>query len=175
MASPTRWTWVWVSSGSWWWTGRPGMLQSMGLQRVRQDWATELKHMIIAVWERCCKEMWGCEGQQISDNVTGSEWHWNWDPEGEREAGVGSMCNGLALQWKNTVMCASRIWEGGRCLCRVLAIVDGARWDPQHVSPDHIKSIGLHSEKSGQPWKGPDALWCYLKLKSLRNSWSLLY
>ena len=34
MASPTQWTWVWVSPGSWWWTGRPGMLQSMGSQRV---------------------------------------------------------------------------------------------------------------------------------------------
>ena len=42
MASPTQWTWVWVSSGSWWWTGRPGGLQSMGLQRIRHDWATEL-------------------------------------------------------------------------------------------------------------------------------------
>ena len=42
MASPTQCTWVWVNSGSWWWTGRPGMLQSMGLQRVRHDWATEL-------------------------------------------------------------------------------------------------------------------------------------
>ena len=42
MASPTRWTWVWVNSGSWWWTGRPGMLQFMGSQRVRHDWATEL-------------------------------------------------------------------------------------------------------------------------------------
>jgi len=41
MASPTRWTWVWASSGSWGWTGKPGMLQSMGLQRVRQDWVTE--------------------------------------------------------------------------------------------------------------------------------------
>ena len=41
MASPTRWTWVWASSGSWWWTGKPGMLQSMGSQRVRHDWATE--------------------------------------------------------------------------------------------------------------------------------------
>ena len=41
-ASPTQWTWVWVSSGSWWWTGRPGVLQSIGLQRVRHDWATEL-------------------------------------------------------------------------------------------------------------------------------------
>ena len=41
MASLTQWTWVWVSSGSWWWTGRPGMLQSMGSQRVRHDWATK--------------------------------------------------------------------------------------------------------------------------------------
>ena len=42
MASPTRWTWVWVNSASWWWTGRPGMLQSMGSQRVRHNWATEM-------------------------------------------------------------------------------------------------------------------------------------
>ena len=42
MASPTQWTWVWAGSGSWWWTGKPGMLQSMGLQRVGHDWATEL-------------------------------------------------------------------------------------------------------------------------------------
>ena len=42
MASPTWWTWVWVNSGSWWWTGRPGVLRFMGSQRVRHDWATEL-------------------------------------------------------------------------------------------------------------------------------------
>ena len=42
MASLTRWTWVWVNSGSWWWTGRPGVLRFMGLQRVRHNWATEL-------------------------------------------------------------------------------------------------------------------------------------
>ena len=42
MASVTRWTWVWVNSGSWWWTGRPGMLWFMGSQRVGHDWATEL-------------------------------------------------------------------------------------------------------------------------------------
>ena len=41
-ASPTWWTWVWVSSRSWWLTGKPGVLQSMGSQRVGQDWATEL-------------------------------------------------------------------------------------------------------------------------------------
>ena len=42
MASLTQWTWVWESSGSWWWTGRSGLLQSMGSQRVRHNWATEL-------------------------------------------------------------------------------------------------------------------------------------
>ena len=42
MASPTQWTWVWASSLSWWWTGKLGVLQSMGLQRVRHDWVTEL-------------------------------------------------------------------------------------------------------------------------------------
>ena len=42
MASPIQWTWVWVDSGSWWWTGRPDMLHSMWSQRVRHNWATEL-------------------------------------------------------------------------------------------------------------------------------------
>ena len=42
MASPTQWTWVWVDSGSCWWTGRPDVLQFMGSQRVRHEWAAEL-------------------------------------------------------------------------------------------------------------------------------------
>ena len=46
MASVTWWTWVWVNSGSWWWTGRPGVLRFMGSQRVGHDWVTELNWMI---------------------------------------------------------------------------------------------------------------------------------
>ena len=42
MALPTQWTGIWVNAGSWWWTGRPGVLQFMGSQKVRHDWATEL-------------------------------------------------------------------------------------------------------------------------------------
>ena len=42
MTSLNQWTWVWVNSRSWWWTGRPGVLWSMGLQRVGHDWVTEL-------------------------------------------------------------------------------------------------------------------------------------
>ena len=55
MASPTRWTWVWVNSRSWWWTGRPGVLRFMGSQRVGHDWVTELNwtvlcHSKISFW-----------------------------------------------------------------------------------------------------------------------------
>ena len=42
MASPTPWAWVWVNSGSLWWTGRPGVLRFTGSHRVRHDWVTEL-------------------------------------------------------------------------------------------------------------------------------------
>ena len=49
MASPTRWTWVWVSSGSWWRTGKPGVLQSMESQRVRHNGLTELNWLILNV------------------------------------------------------------------------------------------------------------------------------
>ena len=48
MASPTQWTWFWENSGSWLWTGRPSVLQSMGSQRVKHAWATELNIYIFA-------------------------------------------------------------------------------------------------------------------------------
>ena len=57
MASLTWWTWVWASSQSWWWTGKPGVLQSLGSQKVRHDWATELNwtdvstdHSLYSLW-----------------------------------------------------------------------------------------------------------------------------
>ena len=61
MASPTQGTWVWVDSRSWWWTGRPGVLQSMESQRVRHDWVTKLNWTELKVEFR--------------------EWHVKWDPE----------------------------------------------------------------------------------------------
>ena len=51
MASPpTQWIWVWVNSRSWWWTEKPGVLQSMGLQRVRHNWTTELNWRVLRHW-----------------------------------------------------------------------------------------------------------------------------
>ena len=55
MASPTQWTSVWANSRSWWWTGRPGVLQSMGSQRVGHDWANELN------WNCLWKDKLGLE------------------------------------------------------------------------------------------------------------------
>ena len=55
MASWTQWTWIWASSGSWWWTGKPSVLQPMGSQKVRHNWAVELNwtatHSSTLAWE----------------------------------------------------------------------------------------------------------------------------
>ena len=52
MAALTQWTWVWVNSRSWWWTGRPGVLRFMGSQRAGHDWLnwTELRHSLWGRW-----------------------------------------------------------------------------------------------------------------------------
>ena len=53
MASLTWWTWVWASCRSWWWTGKPGVLQSMGSQRVGQNWVTELNWTEVVKYIVC--------------------------------------------------------------------------------------------------------------------------
>ena len=80
MASLTQWTWVWVNSGSWWRTGRPGVLRFMGSQRVRHDWATELnwsyrKRCQNVCFPSCYTRVWadgGCLSQEEgpSQNLT---------------------------------------------------------------------------------------------------------
>ena len=82
MTSPTQWTWVWVNSGSWWWTGKPGMLQSMGSQRVGHDW-TELRTSPLGVWIQdisifyyfCC--FMPKQKQHLVVDVTG-DWNKDW-------------------------------------------------------------------------------------------------
>ena len=59
MSSLTQWTWVWAISRSWWWTRKPGFLQSMGSQRVRHNWVTVLNWMPMMTKNRCITwELW---------------------------------------------------------------------------------------------------------------------
>ena len=58
MASPTQWKWVWVNYRSWWWTGRPGVLQPTGSQRVGQteqlNWTELIVFLFLVFWETSC-------------------------------------------------------------------------------------------------------------------------
>ena len=87
MVSPTQWTWVWVNSGSWWWTGRPGVLQSMGLQRVGHDWVTELNWtelflvFLANIWSQHYKTMiLEHLVTYLSELMISSEWKWISEP-----------------------------------------------------------------------------------------------
>ena len=73
MASPTQWTWVWVNSGSWWWTGRPGMLQFMRSQRVGHDWVTELNR---TEWVKVGKIPWRRKWQPTPVLLPGKSHGW---------------------------------------------------------------------------------------------------
>ena len=85
MASLTRWTWVWVNSRSWWWTGRPGMLRFVGLQRVGHDWATELNwtelnfvraSLVAQQWTICLQ----CRRHGFHPWVGKISWRRKWRP-----------------------------------------------------------------------------------------------
>ena len=65
MASPTQWTWVWVNSVNWWWTGRPRVLQFIGSQRVRHDSATELNWIECDPCSRCCQTVYWAKGRTL--------------------------------------------------------------------------------------------------------------
>ena len=66
MASSTRWTWVWVDSGIWWWTGRPGVLLFLGSQRIEHNWVTEMN--------------WTESGRnKIYEQTNHKHWYWNYD------------------------------------------------------------------------------------------------
>ena len=98
--SLTRWTWVWLSSGSWWWTGKPGVLQSMGSQRVGHDWGTELNWTDITWYHYIDEEVlclplfffffhrYSINMQQVAKLFLPWIWGWNVDTDENGRAGA---------------------------------------------------------------------------------------
>ena len=81
MVSPTRWTWIWVNSGSWWWTGRPGVLQIMGSQRVGHNWETELNvRKGLPWWLRQWRTCLQCRRTGFDPWVGTIPWRREWQP-----------------------------------------------------------------------------------------------
>ena len=116
MASLTRWMWVWVNYRSWWWTGRPGVLQFMGSKRVRHDWATELNWCFwTVVLEKTLPSPLDCkEIQPVHSKGNQSwifhwkDWCWSWNSNT-----LATWCEHLT-HWKRP-WCWERLkmgWEG---------------------------------------------------------------
>ena len=111
MASLTQWTWVWISSGRWW-TGKPGVLQSMGSQRVGHDWATELNKYFRVFAENDCRDdicyvstciSLGWEDPLEKELTTHSnilDWQIPWREEPGRLLTMGSQTGGHDLATK---------------------------------------------------------------------------
>ena len=76
MASLTWWTWVWAGSGDWWWTGKPGVLQSMGLQSVRHNWATELNWIVLDL-RHCVRAFSSCGECGLLSSCSAWASHWS--------------------------------------------------------------------------------------------------
>ena len=87
MTSSTQWTWTWVNSQSWWWKGKPGILKSMGMQRVRHFLATELNWLLLKVK---LLRFWPPDGKELT------HWKrpWCWERLKAKGEGSGRGWNG---------------------------------------------------------------------------------
>ena len=144
MASPTQWTWVSANSGRWWRTGKPGMLQSVGSQRIRDDWLTEQQqrdnHTKGSKWER-----------QISYGIT-QEWCWN-------SSTLATSCEQLT-HWKR-LWCWEGLGAGGEG--------DDRGWDGWMASPTRWMWVWVTS--GSWWWTGrPGVLW-FMGSQRVGHNW----
>ena len=144
MASLTQWTWVWVNSGYWWWTRRPGTLSFTGLQRLRHDWATELNWTVIHT-----HTMWYCYTKSLQlwptlcDHIDGS-------PPGSPVPGI---LQARTLEW--VAISFSNAWEWKvkvKSLSRVRLLA--TPWTASYQAPS---SMGFSRQEywSGVPLPSP--------------------
>ena len=171
VASATQWTWVWVSSGSWWWTVKPGTLQSMGWQRVGHDWVTGLnwtdpqdawgniQHPNLSVQRHAYATLWEVylfTASDLYDFVSRSFWPdqgkkrtERWDEE-KREA----------------VLTNSNTWNPGLRIKATVLVYSAlmAQWWEDHHLPRKI----IHSCLSSFAW--PPRRWVWIFTKNVKDS-----
>ena len=116
MASLTWWTWVWVNSGSWWWTRRPGVLWFMGSQRVGHDWATELNWYVTRQLDKWV--IWNHEKSSFNWTLKGKkkkkqEHHWKSHHAAEN-TGASALCiyTEQISQWRIMRERKQKCWLG---------------------------------------------------------------
>ena len=146
MASPTQWTWVWVNSGRWWWTGRPGVLQFMGLQRVRHNWATELNWTERTKSLPAMQETWvwslGQEDPLEKEMATHSSilaWKtpWTEEPKGLQSIGLQRVRHNWAINTHRILNIKERTWSFFGRRSFFVPYLNGRAWR-QHVSTFNI-------------------------------------
>ena len=141
MASLTRCTWVSVNSGSWWWTGRPGMLWFMGSQRVRHDWTTELNTLTVSKFY-----------------LVLIDWRWemfNWIPGGKSPwfAALDDICGNI-LPFPNGSVVSRRCrfdpWVGRILLKKEMAShLSVLAWEISWTKePGGLQSMGLQKSQT---------------------------
>ena len=96
MVSLTRWSWVSVNSGSWWWTGRPGVLRFMGSQRVGHVWATDLISDLILIMNGARGYTTNSGGRNCISIFRGGE-----DPRTRRWVVSTMICDSAFLEWQS--------------------------------------------------------------------------
>ena len=123
MASPTQWTWVWVNSGSWWWTRRPGVLQSMGSQRVGHK---------LDNWTRVTSKLNNNESAGEGWNLlVGEAWEW------------GSRCLGI--------VCELFVISPAKCACQTFYLV--WVWVFLGRESEEVEVQAVHGSSHCAPWE----------------------
>ena len=132
MALLTLWTWVCINSRSWWWTGRPGMLQFTGSQRVRHDWATELNWI------------------ELNVPITVTNNHCHPQPQNERESSSWQFHWPVSL-WHPQILEFGGVWASQKTLeLRQFSLWSShSLWsDSKKTPPDHHRALGACAQKS---------------------------
>ena len=146
MASPTQWTWVWVNSRNWWWTGRPDVPWFMGSQRVGHDWATELNwteyHLSFLLCQ--CHLFRAYRDVEMCLEGSGSP--------------LVPLASSIASSWHAT---QGWPWEAAEGICEFVNAHWNGCWSNQshHWDIRYLVSVNAHNDGTWWVWRPQDDLW----------------